>query len=167
MNNKAYITILGRSTWALINTYYAVLSEKSYYPDLVYIFAENVYAEELKKAVKGVEILSEEYGFKPKIEQETIKEADFVEAGLKINALIKELKQKGCSIAIDITPGRKALVAGALLPAGKIGVDHIFYLAMKSLKNVAKPYKMISPQIQDLKDFMIDIKTYRREAENG
>ena len=167
MKKKAYITILGRSTWSLINTYYAVLCEKSYYPDLIHVFAENVYEEGLEKAVKGVEILSEEFGFKPEIEHEIVKEADFIEAGLKINSLIKDLKQKGYSIAIDITPGRKALVAGALLPTGKIGIDHVFYLVIKSLKNAAKPYKMIPPQIQNLKDFMTDIRTYVREAENG
>jgi len=38
---KAYITILGRSTWALINTYHAVLMEEAYHPDVIHIFAED------------------------------------------------------------------------------------------------------------------------------
>jgi len=165
MHKKAYITILGRSTWALINTYYAVLAEKSYYPDLVYIFAEDIYAGELDKAIRGVEILSEEFGFKPEIRQEVVGEADFVEAGFKISSLIKDLKGEGYRVAIDITPGRKALVAGALIPTSKIGVDHVFYLAIKTLDNASKPYRMIPLQIQELRDFVEDAKTYRGDTD--
>ncbi len=161
---KAYLTILGRSTWALINTYYAVLTEKAYYPDIVYIFAEDIYANQLDKAMKGIVILSEEFGFKPEIRQKIVKEADFVEAGLKIMSLIKDLKQSGYRVAIDITPGRKALVAGALIPISKIGVDHVFYLAIKTLDNASRPYKMIPLQIQELRDFVEDAKTYRGDA---
>lgn len=157
---KAYITILGRSVWALINAYYAVLVEKSYYPDIVYIFAEDIYADQLDKAIKGIEILSEEFGFKPEIRQEIVREADFVEAGVKITSIIKDLKQN-CRVAIDITPGRKALVAGALIPISKIGVDHVFYLAIKTLDNVSKPYRMIPLSIQGLRDFVEDAKAMR------
>jgi len=159
---KAYITILGRSTWALINTYYAVLAEKAYYPELIYIFAEDIYADQIGKAIKGIEILSEEFGFKPEIKQEVVRELDFVEAGLKITSLIKDLKQNGYKVAIDITPGRKALVAGALIPISKIGVDHVFYLAIKTLDNVSKPYKMIPLQIQELRDFVEDVRVHKR-----
>lgn len=157
---KAYITILGRSVWALINAYYAVLAEKAYYPDIVYIFAEDIYADQLDRAIKGIEILSEEFGFKPEIRQEIVREADFVEAVLKITSLIKDLKQN-YKIAIDITPGRKALVAGALIPITKIGVDHVFYLAIKTLNNVSKPYKMIPLSIQELRDFVEDARVMR------
>ncbi|WP_144060498.1 hypothetical protein [Archaeoglobus sulfaticallidus] len=161
---KAYITILGRSTWALINTYYAILSEKTYYPDIVYIFAEDIYADQLDKAIRGIEILSEEFGFEPEIRQEIVRESDFVEAGFKITSLIRDLKQNGYSVAIDVTPGRKALVAGALIPISKIGVDHVFYLAIKTLDNASKPYRMIPLQIQELKDFVEDAKVYRGDA---
>jgi len=143
------------------NTYYAVLSERAYYPDVIYIFAEEIYENGLKKAVKGIEILSKEFGFRPEIKCEVIREADFVEAGLRINSTIKSLKERDYTVAIDITPGRKALVAGALLSAEKIGVDYVLYLAIKSLENAAKPYKMIPLHIQKLKDFMEDVKAYR------
>lgn len=149
---KAYITILGRSTWALLNTYYAVLMEKSYYPDSVYVYAEDIYVQELEKAVKGIKILSEEFEFTPEIHTITVKEADFLNAGREISELIGKLKEKGYSIAIDITPGRKALVAAALIPAVKHRMDHVFYLAVKKLES--KPYMMIPLSIQQLKDFM-------------
>lgn len=154
----AYITILGRSVWALINAYYAVLDERGYRPNIVYIFCEDLYTPQLEKAVRGVEILSEEFDFKPEIKCEIVREADFVEAGLKISSLIRDLKQKGYRVAVDITPGRKPLVAGALIPISKISVDHVFYLAIKTLDNVSKPYKMIPLSIQELRDFVEDAK---------
>ncbi len=149
---RAYITILGRSTWALINTYYAVLMEKAYFPDVIHVFAEDVYADELDKVVEGLRILSEEFGFEPEIHTHVIREADFVNAGREISELVKDLRSKGYSIAIDITPGRKPLVAAALIPAVKYRMDHVFYLAVKELE--AKPYMMIPLSIQRLKDFI-------------
>ncbi len=154
---KAYITILGRSTWALLNTYYAVLVEKAYFPDTVYIFAEDIYAGEVEKASEGIKVMSEEYGFSPEIETHIVKEAEFVEAGMKISSLVRELKEKGYRVAIDITPGRKALVAAALIPAIKFRIDHVFYLAVKSLDKADKPYMMIPLSIQNLRDFIEEV----------
>ncbi|MFP3909914.1 MAG: hypothetical protein ACLFVX_08645 [Archaeoglobaceae archaeon] len=152
---KALITILGRSTWALVNSYYAIL-ESGYYPDLVQVFAEDIYSDDVDKAVSGLKILSEEFGFSPEVKTEIVGEAEFIEAGLKLNSLIKELKQEGYTVAVDITPGRKALVAGALLPAEKLRVDHVFYLAVKDLGS--KPYKMKPLKDQVLRDFIAEVR---------
>ncbi len=59
---QAYIAILGRSVWALINTYYAVLKENRFHPDHVYIVAEECYRDGAKKAESDIKILSEHYG---------------------------------------------------------------------------------------------------------
>ena len=146
--------------WALINTYYAVLAEKAYYPDLIHIFAEDLYSDQLENAVEGVRILSEEFGFTPEIETRVVREAEFIEAGMKINSLVKELKDNGFAVAIDITPGRKALFAAALIAAIKLKVDHVFYLAIKSLENADRPYMMIPLSIQSLRDFAEEVRRY-------
>ena len=149
---KVYITILGRSTWALINTYYAVLMEEAYHPDVIHIFAEDIYAEELEKAAEGVKILSEEFGISPEINTHVVPEADFIEAGKTISDLIMRLREDEFSIAIDVTAGRKALVAAALIPAVKHRMDHVFYLAVRKLES--KPYMMIPLANQSLRDFV-------------
>ena len=61
-------------------------------------------------------------------------------------------------MAIDITSGRKVIVAGALIAVSLAGLDlrHIYYLAMKTTDNVAKPYMMIPHQIQKIRDIMED-----------
>jgi hypothetical protein len=149
---KAYITLLGRSAWAVLNTYYAVLVEKSYFPDAIHIFAEESYSGDLEKIIEGMRVLSEEFGFKPEISSTIIKDNDFITAVKKIGELVKELKEQECNVAIDITPGRKPLVSAALIPAVKLRLEHVFYLAVKELE--ARPYMMIPLANQQLRDFM-------------
>ncbi|MEM4690636.1 MAG: hypothetical protein QXF37_08065 [Archaeoglobaceae archaeon] len=149
---RAYITLLGRSGWAVVNTYYAVLSLKSYYPDLIQIFAEESYSKGIDNVAEGLKVLSEEFGFNPRIEYTILGDNDFVTAAEKMIELIKRLKEQEFRIAIDITPGRKPLVSAALIPAMKLRLDHVFYLAVKEL--LPMPYMMIPLAQQQLRDFM-------------
>ncbi|MBC2702052.1 MAG: hypothetical protein HF976_11725 [ANME-2 cluster archaeon] len=41
---------------------------------------------------------------------------DFIKAVQCVSSLIKERKKAGDTVALDITPGKKTLVTGALLP---------------------------------------------------
>jgi hypothetical protein len=163
MPGKAYITMLGRSTWALINSYYAVLREKKYYPDTIFAFTEDRYKDELEKASKGLEVLSENFGLKTTIQHEVIEEADFLSTGRRVSEIVKDLKGRGFEVAVDITPGRKALVAGALFSLSNIYVDHIFYLLISTVDDAAKPYMMIPLHIQQLKDFVEYTNKVKRE----
>jgi wyosine [tRNA(Phe)-imidazoG37] synthetase (radical SAM superfamily) len=126
--------------------------EKAYYPDNIYIFAENTYSESIPRIIEGMKILSEEFGLNPEIRFSLVEENDFIAAVKKIGELIKELKEQKYSIAVDITPGRKVLVAAALIPAVKQKMEYVFYLAVKDLE--AKPYMMIPLANQQLRDFV-------------
>jgi len=57
-----------------------------------------------------------------------VHEGDFIASGNMIGTDLKRLKDEGYETALDITPGRKALVAGAILSASKQHIDHIYYL---------------------------------------
>jgi hypothetical protein len=160
---KVYITMLGRSVWAVLNSYHAVLREKEFFPDEIVLFAEGNLSEKLLKeinaTVKGLAILSEEFNIYPAIKYEVISETscevgsddDFVKMVQYIIGLIRNRKKDGDQIAVDITPGKKTLVAGTLLPINLSDVDHIFYLSIK--ETVPRPYMMIPYQIQQLNDF--------------
>lgn len=148
-----YVTMLGRSVWALLNSYYAVVRDGGFKPKKIVVFGEDVFSGQKPVVEDGLRIISEEFGLTPTIRFEMLKEADFIEAGKRISQLIKETKDQRNPVAIDITPGRKAMVAGALVPLAKIDVDHVFYLLIKSLHDAAKPYMMIPFQNQQLKDF--------------
>jgi hypothetical protein len=153
---RAYLTALGRASWAMVNTYYAVLREREYLPDKIYIFTEEAYEEKLDKAIAAIKVLSSEYGINPEIESRVVSDWDFIEAGREISVLLKALKEEGYQVAIDITPGRKAIVVAALIIGIKVKIDYVFYLAIKTTVDAAKPYMMIPMQIQQIREFMED-----------
>jgi hypothetical protein len=152
-SDAVYITMTGRSVWALLNSYYAVLRETSYRPTEIIILSESEHEGQIPVVKKGLKILSEGYSITPKIDVEKIPTGDFIEAGRKISTRIKAVKEKRSKVAIDITPGRKALVAGALIPLASISVDHVFYLQITTTDDAAKPYMMIPLSSQQLRDF--------------
>jgi len=160
----AYVTILGRSIWAVINALYAVLKQKSIKPDVIYIVTEDLFKDKLKLTQEGVQILAEEFGFKPKIEMVVVEEGNPTLAGQEISKLINTLKQDGFSIDVDITPGRKSLVAGIMIAIEKANVDNIYYLDIKTITDVNLPYAMIPMQLQSLKLF---IEKKERPVENA
>lgn len=100
-----------------------------------------------------MKVISEAFGFKPDAESMVFEDSDFLGAGKKISGVVGDLKSEGWEVAIDITPGRKALVAGTLLSTAKIDVDHVFYLRIDSLDGAARPYPMIPTHFQHLQDF--------------
>lgn len=151
---RAYITILGRSIWAVINALYAVLKQKGTRPELIYIVTEDLFKDKLELAQEGVQILAEEFGFHPKIEKKIVEEGNPTVAGQEISTLINNLKNTGYSIDIDITPGRKSLVAGIMIALEKANVDNIYYLDIKTIVDVNIPYAMIPMQLQSLKLFI-------------
>jgi hypothetical protein len=157
-SRDAYITLLGRSTWALVNAYHAVLREKGLRPERVSIVTEELYAEGAPTAARAILMISEGYGFTPAIEIEALPRAEFVRAGAMIRSFAEDLIAQGYGVAIDITSGRKVTVAGALIAISLVGIriQHIYYLAMQSLDDVAKPYMMIPHQIQKIRDLMED-----------
>jgi hypothetical protein len=152
-SDSIYITMTGRSVWALLNAYYAVLRETAFRPTQIIILSETEHAGQIPVVKNGLKILSDGYGIAPQVDVEQVQTGDFVDAGMKISARIKAGKEHGGKVAIDITPGRKALVAGALVPLATISVDHVFYLQITSTDDAAKPYMMIPLSSQQLKDF--------------
>ena len=158
LEKKAYITTLGRSIWALVNTYYAVLREKGYYPDRIYVFTERTYRTELENALAAIRILSEEFGISPELESQIVCDWDFLAAGKEVFELVKSLKAEGYTLAIDITPGRKVLVVATIISSIKVDIDHVFYLAIRSTDDAAKPYMMIPLQQQQIRDFIADAR---------
>lgn len=161
-SEKAYITVLGRYLWAMVNCYYAVLREEGYHPDKVYIVAEERVESEVDKGKEAFEILNEQYDISPDVETIIVKNVDFISAGERITKTIKDLKEKDSEIALDITPGRKPMITAALVPAIKQGLEHIYYLEIANLNDVAKPYMEIPLGKQDLWDLL---EFHREEIE--
>jgi hypothetical protein len=148
---KAYLTLLGRSTWALINSYYAVVEEMGYHPDKVMIYSES--SKDTPSIAEAIRSISSEYGFTPNVEVRVVQEGDFIASGNMISTDLRRFKDEGYETALDITPGRKPLVAGAVLSASKLNIDHIYYLMIDSTDDADKPYLLIPRKRQILTDF--------------
>jgi len=154
-----YITMLGRSVWAVLNSYYAVLKEKQYYPDEIILFAETEHSKDLELTKKGLALTSSHFNISPLIQHHIISEVeckvgsedDFVKAVQCIHSIISDHKKAGSIIALDITPGKKTLTAAALLPIKLSDVDHVFYLSIKDVEPA--PFMMIPFQTQQVHDF--------------
>ena len=152
-SDAVYVTLLGRSGWAVLNTYYAVLHESRFTPAEIHIITESVEEPLLGPVIDGLTRITDAFGGAAQIASAVIPDADFIEAGRQISELIRSCKERGSRVAIDITSGRKALVVGALVPLRETGVDHIFYLDITTTEGNALPYMMIPLPIQRLRDF--------------
>ncbi|WP_048152135.1 hypothetical protein [Palaeococcus ferrophilus] len=151
---RAYITMLGRSSWATINSYYAVLMRENYRPERIYIVVEEAYRSKLEKTEEALRIISEAFGINPEIESVVIENASFLEAEKRVVPIIRKLKSEGFEVAVDITGGRKAVVVGTLIKGLHEGIDHVYYLAITELSFADRPYMMIPLHVQHLRDFM-------------
>ena len=76
---KAYIALLGRSTWATLNTYYST-AYKGYHPDRIWLVTESRYEEDLTKLDEGIQIISTGFDHQPTINSIVLEEGDIIEA---------------------------------------------------------------------------------------
>lgn len=155
---KVYITMTGLSDWAIFNSLWAVIRLRNYIPDKIYIFTIRKRRKQADLARKRFEALLKEYGKKVKMEIIEVAEADFIGSGRRINEVVKKEKSRGNTIAIEVTPGRKAMVAGALVPGIQGKVDHVFYLYLENFDYADDIFMRIPLKIQLSQDFMEEIR---------
>ena len=155
---KIYITMTGLSDWAIFNSLWAAIRLRNYMPDKIYIFTIKKRISQAKLAERRFEILLKEYNKKANIEILDVAEADFVASGKRINEIIKKEKSKGNTIAIEVTPGRKAMVAGALVPSIQGRADFVFYLYLENFDYADNLFMRIPLTMQHSHDFMEEMK---------
>jgi len=155
MSKQAYITLVGRSAWAVINSYYFLIKEERISPDLIMVFSEELFKEKLDSIVEGLKIVNEGFDVEADITTEVVGNAQYVPAGIEVSQKVKELKEAGYTIALDVTPGRKALVAASLISAYKIGISHVFYLAVDRIEDI--PVMMKPKGSLHYRDFMQEV----------
>jgi hypothetical protein len=150
----AYITFAGRSVWALLNTYHAVLREGRCLPDEVHIVAETPCTADTATVSAGIGIISRRYGTSPAVSVTAVPCDDFVGAAGTVLDLARRRTAEGHEIALDITPGRKALIVAASLALVDAGISpaHIFYLSLQGGGPLPLPHPMISFHLQTLHD---------------
>ncbi|MBE0526173.1 MAG: hypothetical protein IH631_04475, partial [Candidatus Thorarchaeota archaeon] len=153
MANQAYITLMGRSGWAVLNSFHAAIIEAKYRPDQVHLIYESEYANDIEPVIRGLEIIQSSY-ITPNVKALEVPNWDARATGHTILELVQDLQKEQSEIALDITGGRKALVTGSLLALKDESMKHVFYLAIDTTEGVAKPYLMIPKRVQKLMDII-------------
>jgi len=150
-SRQAYITLMGRSGWAVVNSFQASVIETEYRPDHIDIIFESRDTKEVEPVIRGLEIIQSSYTT-PSVVSHKVADLDTREMGRTALELVQGFKKQQSEIALDITGGRKALVTGALLALKDESMKYVFYLAIDTTQGVAKPYLMIPKRIQKLLD---------------
>lgn len=157
MAQRIYITMTGISRWPVLNSLWAAICCKGYSPDKIYLFVTRGREQEAQTLSSWIILLTEAYGKKVVPILKEIDEGEFGSSGKKITAVMEEERSAGNEVAIDITPGRKAIISSALLSAWQKQVDHVFYLYLEDMRNATNPYPMIPFHLQHFVDLKEEV----------
>ena len=157
MADRVYITMTGISKWPVLNSLWAAISCKQYLPDRVYLFVTGGNEAEAQELARWITALLESYGKRVQPMLKQIEEADFASSGKRITSVVDEERAKGSEVAIDITPGRKAVISSALISAWQKQVDHVYYLYLEDMRNANNPYPMIPFHLQHFVDLKEEV----------
>ncbi|AJC72520.1 hypothetical protein X802_10425 [Thermococcus guaymasensis DSM 11113] len=148
-----HVALLGRTPWALVNTYYASVMRGSR-PRAVYVITERRYSHFLPKIIKAIKEISRAYGFEPTIETRVIEDDDFQMADRVFRELFSKIN--GEEVVLNMTSGRKALVAAAIVQSRNCNLKEILYMALLDVDFPDRPYMMLPLHMQRLKNFLGD-----------
>lgn len=156
MAEKVYITMTGVSRWPVLNGLWAAMC-RGYVPDRLYLFVTQGRERDGEALTGWVKLVARSYGKELEVVSERIEEGDFLSSGKKITAAMERERAAGNEVAIDITPGRKAVISSALISAWQKQVDHVFYLYLEDMRNASNPYPMIPYQLQHFVDLKEEV----------
>jgi hypothetical protein len=156
MAQRVYITMTGISRWPVLNGLWAAMCG-GYLPDKVYLFVTLGREKDAQVLERWICLLLESYGKTGNVTLEKIQEGEFATSGKKITAAMERERAAGNEVAIDITPGRKAIVSSALISAWQKQVDHVFYLYLEDMRNSSNPYPMIPYHLQHFVDLKEEV----------
>lgn len=152
-----YITMVGRSYWATLNSLWAVLKKDLFSPEKVILLCEEGREKRANVLRKDIETLLEGYDLDSTVDIRLMDNADFYHAGEEVLELVDDRED---SVALDITGGRKSLVAGALVNPGAHKLKHVFYLYLDEIRDAERPYPSIDSDRMMMKDFVDIFRRY-------
>jgi len=147
---KKYITLVGKDYWKTLNSIWAVVKEDRFLPDELFLISEKENLRRAKILKKDIDSVLSNYGLDTDIDISLIDDGDEIDVGTEIQNLIKD----GDEVALDITGGRKYLVAGSLVNPYVDRFDHVFYLYVNGLEDHSRPYPTIPAHEVKIKDFI-------------
>ncbi len=157
---KVWITIVGRSPFAVVNSVWMVCRKEKFVPNRVYlVWNEDV--EEVKRTVERMlKIILQSYGVsEPEViadESVKVREDDFKKFRKVLKKICDEELNEGNEVAIDMTPGRKFMSALAMGLGIRKKIS-VYYLHLINISYQNKPLVLIPFSLQKLYDMKRDL----------
>jgi hypothetical protein len=156
---KVLITLLGRSGWGLFNSVWAMVRTYDYVPSRIYILTDGCQMPLAQRVRTMLSVLLTEYEEHHEIELVPLQTDKINEVSIKVGEIAEKEKKLGNTLALDVTPGTKSLVMGAVLPGLHRNLfDHLFYLHIGSLRNADRPYITIPLSVQHDHEFLREVE---------
>lgn len=155
---RVLITMMGLSTWGLFNSIWANVRKHQFVPERIYLLRRE--EEPRFECTKNmIMALMEDYSPHCEFIPIRIKGDDVYEVRDKVREIAAKEKASGNEVALDVTPGRKGVVLGAVLAGWDKDIfDHLFYLYIESLRNANRPYLLIPFPLQHPHDIISEGK---------
>jgi CRISPR/Cas system-associated protein Csm6 len=158
--------MMGRSHWSLFNSVWAMSRTMDFVPERVHILTAGCDKNAADKAALMVRGLLSELKSGAEVLVQVISEEDASEIADKVKKLATMEKEQGNQVALDVTPGKKTMIIGAILASSNL-VDHVFYLHIESLKNADRPFLEIPLSVQHSHDFLSEVRMRRQVSKEG
>lgn len=131
---NVWITTVGSSPFAVINTLWAACELEKYVPEKVYLVANGKVENEVKVVTEWIQRIIKAYGAVANIERIHADEVDFMNFSRLLSSCITEEKKKGNEVAVDMTPGRKFMSAFSMFNGlAENGADRVYYLHLNDV----------------------------------
>lgn len=146
---KVWLTTVGTSPFAVVNTLWAACKDKeeNYVPERIYLIKNEIVERggHVAKVKKWIEKIVTEFGVEEvEIKEENANEEEFKTFAKTIGNIVKKEKEEGNEIAVDMTPGRKFMSAFVMYLGIGEGVDpkadRVYYLHLTDMSYKDKPY---------------------------
>jgi hypothetical protein len=113
-------------------------------------------------------VLLTESGSKGEVLVRVVPEEDVGGIAEQVKAITSEERRGGHSIALDVTPGKKAAVLGSVLSGmSRNDFDRIFYLYIEDLRNADRPFMEIPLSVQRPHDILAEVRDRRERGEGA
>jgi CRISPR/Cas system-associated protein Csm6 len=148
---RTWITTIGTSPFAVINTLWAACKSDEYVPDnVIWIINKQINSDIVETVKDWTSEILIAYGVKkPVINDILVDETDVLGLRDTIYGAIHQSKKTG-AIAIDMTPGRKYMSAIAMQSGIAAGADKIYYLFLSDPRYQDTPFPLIPTKKQRL-----------------
>ncbi len=150
---KSWISFIGSSSFAVINTIWAACRVDGYVPErVVFLVNDKLKDRWVDEVLNWVPLILEGYGVKePSIDLHDVDETDFRSILKVYDQYIPEFKKSG-QVALDITPGRKYMSAIGMQGGLLFEAEHIYYMHLKDVRYQNCAYPLIPSHLNSLID---------------